>query len=145
MTATVPAVRTDDQPAGASRSMRKTFFNSMVAAYTGWNDSRNEGSRAVRLAIPSTQETDQPDAAGSRERLERGGFGCYDEDEDDPASLLDPQAMQDAVRIMDEISVAFRWHQGDVLLLDNRTVMHSRRCFEGPRRILASLARDPFR
>lgn len=28
---------------------KKMFFNSIVAAYKGWNDRRNEGSRAVRL------------------------------------------------------------------------------------------------
>ncbi len=59
--------------------------------------------------------------------------------------FLDQSVMADATATMEEICVAFKWHPGDVLLLDNRTVMHSRRPFEGPRRILASLARDPMR
>lgn len=116
VTATVAAVRTDDQPPGAERTNQKTFFNSVVAAYTGWNDSRNDGSRAVLL----------------------GG-------EESGARLLDAGAMDAAVRAMDEVCVAFPWRAGDILLLDNRTVMHSRRPFEGQRRILASLARDPWR
>ena len=41
--------------------------------------------------------------------------------------------------------MAFKWEKGDVILIDNRTVMHSRRPFEGPRRILASLVLDPDR
>lgn len=32
---------------GERRTKKKTFFNSMVAAYTGWTDSRNEGAKAV--------------------------------------------------------------------------------------------------
>lgn len=31
------------------------------------------------------------------------------------------------------------------MLIDNRTVMHARRPFDGPRRILAGLARDAAR
>ena len=121
ITATVPAVRTDNQPDGAQRSNRKTFFNSVVAAYTGWNDSRNEGKKAVLLG----------------ERRSAGGG--------DGSRLLDDRVMGDAVQVMQELSVAFKWHGGDVLLVDNRTVMHARNCFEGPRRILAALIRDPMR
>mmetsp|Transcript_8371 Transcript_8371/g.14189 ORF Transcript_8371/g.14189 Transcript_8371/m.14189 type:complete len:333 (-) Transcript_8371:150-1148(-) len=46
VTSVLPAVRVD---AGPHRSQEKTFFNSMVAAYTGWNDSRNKGETAVIL------------------------------------------------------------------------------------------------
>ena len=120
ITATIPAIRYDDTPATATRSQQKTFFNSVVAAYTGWNDSRNDGSRAVILGT---------DREGQAEN-ER---------------LLDERAIADAATIMGEISVAFSWQPGDVLLLDNRTVMHSRQSFDGPRRILASLGRDPMR
>ena len=38
--------------------------------------------------------------------------------------------------------MAFKWEKGDVILIDNRTVMHSRRPFEGKRKILASLIMD---
>jgi len=85
----------------------------VVAAYTGWNDSRNNGHLAVVTA--------------------------------EDGQVLDPVAMAAAVTIMNEISVAFRWQKGDLLLIDNRTAMHSRRSYEGPRRILASLVRDPVR
>lgn len=40
ITATLPGIRVDE---GANRSNKKTFFNSIVAAYAGWNDVRNVG------------------------------------------------------------------------------------------------------
>jgi len=107
ITAILPAIRVDN--AAPHRSGQKTFFNSVIAAYTGWNDSRNQGSKAVLT-----------------------GDGEY----------CDPQAMEDAVQVMNELCVAFPWEQGDVLLLDNRLAMHARRPFSGKRRILASLCRD---
>ncbi len=41
VSAGLPAVRTDD------RTGKKTFFNSVIAAYTGWKDSRNVPEKAV--------------------------------------------------------------------------------------------------
>ncbi|KAK3234050.1 hypothetical protein CYMTET_55686 [Cymbomonas tetramitiformis] len=52
---------------------------------------------------------------------------------------LNEEAVGAAANIMDEECVAFKYQVGDVLLLDNLTVMHSRHSFTGPRRILASL------
>ena len=43
ISAAVPAIRTD------RRSGRKMFFNSMVAAYTGWIDSRNDPTKSIVL------------------------------------------------------------------------------------------------
>lgn len=111
ITAVLPAVRLDDF--SNNRSNRKTFFNSIVAAFTGWNDTRNDGKKAVLSA-----SDDQP---------------------------LDEIAMETAAQIMEEVCVAFKWQDGDILLVDNRTCMHSRRPFEGSRRILAAIARDATR
>lgn len=43
ITTALPAIRTEP------RTGKKTFFNSMVAAYTGWVDSRNDPRKAVQL------------------------------------------------------------------------------------------------
>ena len=101
----IPAVKWDE-----SRG-RKIWFNSMVAAYTGWKDARNENDpvKAVtfgngRLALP-------------RRRDRRCG------------------------RILEEECAAVPWQHGDILLIDNWAVLHSRRSFEPPRRILASLCK----
>lgn len=47
ITATVPAIRVDP------RTQKPTFFNSAVAAYTGWADQRNDPTRAVRCGDDS--------------------------------------------------------------------------------------------
>ena len=111
VTAAIPAVRVD---AGPQRQGKKSFYNSIVAAFTGWTDSRNTGEKAVVLA-------------------------------DGNDSFLDPAIIESCRSIMDEISVNIPWQKGDIMLLDNRTVMHSRKPFEGPRRVLAGLVRDPLR
>lgn len=41
--------------------------------------------------------------------------------------------------ILEKSSVSFTWKQGDVVLIDNRQVLHARKSFEPPRRILAAL------
>jgi alpha-ketoglutarate-dependent taurine dioxygenase len=101
ITRALPAIRTDP------RSQKKTFFNSVVAAYTGWTDQRNDPKKAVRLG------------------------------DDSP---VDGDALSATADAMQQECVAFRWQKGDLLVIDNALVMHSRRPFTGPRRILASIA-----
>lgn len=96
----IPAIKYDETRG------RKIWFNSMVAAYTGWKDARNDPVKAVT-------------------------FG--------DGTPLPPDIIEDCLKILDEESVAIPWKQGDILLLDNLAVLHSRRSFEPPRRILASL------
>ena len=102
-TATVPAIRTD------SRTGMKTFFNSMVAAYTGWVDSRNDPQKAVC---------------------------CGD------GSAVNGTALIKTGEAMEEEAAKIRWKRGDVMLIDNKLVLHARKPFVGPRRIVASIAPD---
>lgn len=88
---------------------KEVFFNQVVAAYTGWNDKRNVGERAIV-------------------------FG-------DSGEYLPEDDMKELVVEMDKLAVAFVWEQGDVLIIDNRLAMHSRKPFVKPRIVLASLAR----
>ena len=99
------AVRED---VGEGRSGRKTFFNSVVAVFTGWNDARNKGEVAVQFA---------------------------------DGSFLDPAVIGEAAEMMEELAVAFPWEKGDFILIDNHTVMHSRKPFTGKRLVTASLAK----
>ncbi|XP_047316980.1 clavaminate synthase-like protein At3g21360 [Impatiens glandulifera] len=100
----IPAIKVDN-----SRTRdRKIWFNSMVAAYTGWKDDRNDPVKAVT-------------------------FG--------DGTPLPADTIHDCLRILEEESVAIPWKNGDVLLLDNLAVLHSRRSFQPPRRILASLCK----
>ncbi|XP_024535015.1 clavaminate synthase-like protein At3g21360 isoform X1 [Selaginella moellendorffii] len=43
-------------------------------------------------------------------------------------------------RIMEEEKVAFKWHKGDVLIIDNDAVLHAREPSRPPRKILSGLA-----
>ena len=43
----LPAIRSVVR--NEEKEKKKMFFNSIVAAYKGWNDKRNEGCRAVRF------------------------------------------------------------------------------------------------
>ncbi|GER52103.1 clavaminate synthase-like protein [Striga asiatica] len=98
----IPAIKHDET------RQRKIWFNSMVAAYTGWEDARNEPKKAV-------------------------SFGN--------GSPLPAHVIYDCLKILEEDSCAFPWKKGDVLLIDNLAVLHSRKPFEPPRRILASLCK----
>ncbi|KAF7028253.1 hypothetical protein CFC21_040207 [Triticum aestivum] len=98
----IPAVKWDE-----SRG-RKIWFNSMVAAYTGWKDARNDPVKAVT-------------------------FG--------DGSPLPADVIEECGKILEEECVAVPWQQGDILLIDNWAVLHSRRSFEPPRRVLASLCK----
>ncbi len=89
-----------------SSSGKKSWFNSIVAAYTGWSDKRNDGKRAVTFA---------------------------------DGEIMDASDIRKCAAILEESSVCFTWEQGDVLLIDNRQVLHARKSFEPPRRILAVL------
>jgi len=86
---------------------QKVFFNSVVAVYTGWDDARNEGKKAVTT-----------------------GTG----------ELMDAGALQALIHKMDELAVNFRWQPGDVLMINNHTVLHARQPYTGDRRILAAIA-----
>eukprot|EP00045_Choanoeca_perplexa_P008178 m.74984 g.74984 ORF g.74984 m.74984 type:complete len:357 (-) comp14390_c0_seq1:86-1156(-) len=56
-------------------------------------------------------------------------------------SPLDLKALKYAQQACDECAVELLWQAKDVALLDNYLVMHARRDFDGPRRVLASLVR----
>lgn len=98
----IPAIKYDKS------RQRKTWFNSMVAAYTGWKDARNDPVKAVTF--------------GNGKPL--------------PADIV-----HDCLKILEEECVAIPWQKGDVLLIDNWAVLHARRSFNPPRRILASLCK----
>lgn len=53
-------------------------------------------------------------------------------------SPLPADAVDDCGKLMEEECVAFSWKKGDVLLVDNIAVQHSRLPWQPPRRVLAS-------
>lgn len=101
-TATLPAVRTDD------RTGKKTWFNSIIAAYLGWGDVRNDRKKAITF----------PDG-----------------------TQMPSSAMVNLEKVFESLEIAFKWQKGDVVMVDNKLVLHSRRSFTPPRRILACLCK----
>jgi len=59
-------------------------------------------------------------------------------------SPVDEAAVDSVAEFMRERRVAFKWKKGDVLIIDNTLVMHSRETFVRPRRVLASLRGPPL-
>lgn len=53
--------------------------------------------------------------------------------------LMKEEDIRTCADILNRSSVSFKWEQGDVLVIDNRQVLHARKSFEPPRRILAAL------
>ena len=92
---------------------RPRFFNQILAAHAGWRDELNAPGASVVLGDGTPMRQDMLDAME---------------------------------RIFREESVAVQWRAGDVMLINNLQVMHARETFvdgEAPRRVLASLGRDP--
>lgn len=57
-------------------------------------------------------------------------------------SELDEETLHSLIELgnfMEQMKTNWKWESGDVLIIDNSSVMHSREYFEPPRRILASL------
>lgn len=109
-------VRTVTKPMAAlvthEATGREMFFNSIVAAFTGWVDVRNDPAKSVVFGDGS------------------------------PLEESDREALEAVSRFLDESRVAFAWEAGDVLMIDNHKAMHSREPFTAPRRVLASLWAD---
>ncbi|NQZ30775.1 MAG: TauD/TfdA family dioxygenase [Oceanospirillaceae bacterium] len=54
-------------------------------------------------------------------------------------SVMNPDVISQLVKDMDELCVNFKWQEGDVLWVNNHTVMHARQPFKGDRLTLASI------
>ena len=100
-TKTLQAIRVDQETG------EKVFFNSIVAVFSGWNDSRNRGVNSV----------------------------VSDDDE-----LMDKEVIDQLITQMDELCVNFKWQPGDVIWVNNHTVMHARQPYKGDRLTLASIS-----
>ncbi|CAL1378292.1 unnamed protein product [Linum trigynum] len=90
---------------------RKVWFNGMVAAYTISRDDNGQSDELTKAVA----------------------FGNGDP--------LPSDIVYDCLQIMEEESVAIPWQKGDVLLIDNCVVLHARKIFTPPRRVLAALCK----
>lgn len=58
----------------------------------------------------------------------------------DDGSPIEPEVLDELREAYEAESVKFPWQKGDVLMLDNMLVAHSRESFTGPRKILVGMA-----
>ncbi|MFF2601356.1 TauD/TfdA family dioxygenase [Streptomyces californicus] len=59
-------------------------------------------------------------------------------------SAIEPATLAEIRAVLARETIAFDWHTGDVLVVENMITAHAREPFEGPRRILAAMC-DPIR
>ena len=55
-------------------------------------------------------------------------------------SPIEPAMLDEIVRVCDEQSILFPWHEGDVLMLDNMLTAHGRKPFVGKRKVVVGIA-----
>jgi alpha-ketoglutarate-dependent taurine dioxygenase len=53
--------------------------------------------------------------------------------------VIDDEIVAEVRELMDRESLAFAWREGDILVIDNMLVAHSRSTFVGPRKIVVAL------
>lgn len=56
-------------------------------------------------------------------------------------SAMDPVVMATLENVLNDLAIDFKWQRRDVVMVDNRQVLHGRRSFVPPRRILAALCK----
>lgn len=100
-------------------SGKRVFFNQVVAQIANALEfsSRSEGG-----------------AKASADDLDLDRYMTWGDGE-----AMDVEALKYAKTLCEESAVELEWQAKDVALLDNMQVMHARRLFEGPRRVMASL------
>lgn len=108
----------------------KTFFNQLVATTANALEFRKVGKTADEIDSLKDEPTQE-----DIDECVRFGNG-------DPIPL---DFLLDAKRICEENAVDILWQQGDVALISNYLMMHSRRPWSGPegtRKLLASLVQE---
>ena len=56
---------------------------------------------------------------------------------------IDPDDLNQICAVYDQEEIAFPWHQGDVLMLDNMLAAHARKPFSGERKVVVGMA-EPY-
>jgi hypothetical protein len=118
-TPTLPAIR------AIPGTSRQAFFNQMSAQV----GNAEEFIERAKTSVP-------PALAAVVSQYTLVDFLEYGD-----GSTVETEPLLFARALCEEHAVEIAWEQGDVALLDNYAVMHARRDFEGPRRILASLVK----
>lgn len=141
----------------ADKIALENYFHGANVSYE-WRDLDRLRTRQVRPAVATHPKTNQPvwfnhigfwhlSSLGTelRERLleeftEMGlPFNTYYGD----GAPIEDCVIDELRRAYDTETVAFKWRQGDLLMLDNMLVAHGRNPFTGTRKVLTAMG-EPF-
>ncbi|GJT65075.1 clavaminate synthase-like protein [Tanacetum coccineum] len=124
----------DDPLSPIGRGWVSTFMTKYKVGWKAWNDSRVDrrwcknsyGATAWwQLILVEKMQANDPEKAVT--------FG--------DGTPLPAHVVHDCLKILEEESVVIPWQKGADLLLDNLSILHARRAFKPPRRVLASLCK----
>jgi alpha-ketoglutarate-dependent taurine dioxygenase len=143
----------DDAGSGQGRSWRSTLS---VADREGaerrlselgyqWEWREDDSLRATTPVLPAIRDVGEGRESFFNQLI--AAFRGWADSRNDPnrsitlgnGEPITAEQMAGPIAIADELTYDLAWQAGDVALVDNFTVMHGRRPFEGRRRVLASL------
>jgi alpha-ketoglutarate-dependent taurine dioxygenase len=143
----------DDAGSGQGRSWRSTLSVADEAAAEArlkdlgysWEWLEDGSLRVTTTALPAVRTLEDGRKTFFNQLI--AAFRGWADSRNDPNKAItfgggepiNSEDMAPAIALADEFTHDLAWQAGDVALIDNSTVMHGRRPFEGKRRVLASL------
>tara|TARA_R110002072_G_scaffold13418_12_gene56323 strand:- start:91638 stop:92654 length:1017 start_codon:yes stop_codon:yes gene_type:complete len=152
-TRVMPSETDTSSPIG--RSWKETFNASsrndaelaMKDAAMAWEWLEDNSLRTTTQILPGIrydEETDQRVFFNSISAVYNGWDDARNEGKKavttGTGKPMDAEVLDALTAKMSELAVNFRWQPGDVLLINNHTVLHARQPYTGERRILAAIA-----
>ena len=143
----------DDAGSGQGRSWRSTLSVDDKSAAEArlkelgysWEWLEDGSLRVTTAALPAVRTLEDGRKTFFNQLI--AAFRGWADSRNDPnkaitfggGEAITSKDMAPAISLADELTYDLGWQAGDVALIDNFTVMHGRRPFEGKRRVLASL------
>lgn len=148
----------NDAASGMGRSWQSTFGSAdreqvetrMRELGYSWQWTADDCLRATTPVLPAVRETADGRPVFFNQLI--AAFRGWKDSRNDPAqaikfgdgSPLDRETVLAVAALADELSFDVPWQAGDLVVVDNLLVMHGRRTFQGPRKVLASLAEPRY-
>ena len=143
----------NDASSGMGRSWQSTFrvesregAEARLIEYGySWQWQEDGSLRATTPVLPAVREVSPGRKVFFNQLI--AAFCGWSDDRNDPSkaitfgdgSHLDRETVMEVANMAEQLTFDLPWQTGDVALVDNFLVMHGRRTFHGPRKILASL------
>ena len=144
----------DDANSGMGRSWRSTLGvdsrdsaeQRLAELEYSWQWEANGCLKATSPPLPAVMEASRGRKVFFNQLI--AAFSGWKDDRNDPSKAiqhgdgtpLDSEAVLSAAQMAEDLSFDLEWQAGDIALIDNTIAMHARRPFQGPRKVVASLA-----